>query len=163
MAKIEAVPTEYKGVKYKSKSEAMFAKYLEAGPASKPGGGFTYEPKELIVGNYAPDFVVWWLIDDEVSFQRQMFQVIEYKPKKPTNAYTSRFMERASVMRPRLNEMGVARPVFGIFHGSVWNKTSGIIQVDPVRLTTHDTGIDWIKNARQLMQDERYDLVAEAG
>ncbi len=113
----EATPTEYRGVRYRSKCEAMFARYLDISPSCSC---FEYEPAVYEIDGIAPDFVsnyVYHPIAQEprcdrcgkvhsmqfvqfeceecgescTKFRRMDFTVsttiIEYKPSRPTRAY----------------------------------------------------------------------------
>jgi hypothetical protein len=83
---LKARPTEYKGVVYRSKSEAMFARWLELEVADRELAGFYYEPKEFEVDGWVPDFVCWKVEkrDNQLSIGRVF---IEYKPAIPTSTY----------------------------------------------------------------------------
>ena len=75
----KAVPTEYDGVVYRSKTEAIFARAL-----TKLGARFEYEP-EIATKFWTPDFLIenW----EGVSF------VVELKPSAPTKTYIERIAE----------------------------------------------------------------------
>jgi len=70
--------TEYKGVVFRSKSEACLAKYFEDYRFL-----WSYEPKEFSVGNYTPDFSICFKATDG-SLPRF---IVEYKPSEPTMTY----------------------------------------------------------------------------
>jgi hypothetical protein len=95
MAAKPARPTEYKGVVYRSKSEAMFAASLDYQHKK-----WLYEPSfcELKDG-WRPDFVL--PIQDGNRF---FFQAIEYKPARITetcrNELRDRFTELAKLLFP---------------------------------------------------------------
>jgi hypothetical protein len=71
---IKARKTEYCGVQFKSKSEAIFARALHI-----LGYLWAYEPEHLRwINGYVPDFIVSHLFSNTI---------IEYKPKMPTATY----------------------------------------------------------------------------
>jgi hypothetical protein len=71
---IKAKPTKYKGILYRSKSEARLAVCFESW-----GWKFKYEPVWSSVPRFKPDF----LTED----QNKNLRVIEYKPVKPNKTY----------------------------------------------------------------------------
>ena len=80
---MKPTPTEYKGVRFRSKSEAMFAFHLDkASIYYEYENGFASE-----IHNW--DFYAFWCDDEERSrFYGGDFPVfIEYKPVKPTTTY----------------------------------------------------------------------------
>lgn len=71
-------PTEFEGIRFRSKSEAQFAFWL-----NQMGYRWQYEPSTLqLECGYVPDFVV-------VLHWRHTFDVtlVEYKPRKPSQTY----------------------------------------------------------------------------
>lgn len=104
MERLQARPTEYKGVRYRSKSEAMFAMFLD-------GIGYIdiiYEPDFPIEG-WKPDFLAYETfepsgynalnnllgnVDKKFSVNwclpRVAFHYTEYKPSMPTKTYIER-------------------------------------------------------------------------
>lgn len=73
--KMKPIPTEYAGVRFRSKSEAVFARCLDLA-----GWNWTYEPSGTShLCEHAWDFAVW---------QRgKQSSYIEYKPSEPTRTY----------------------------------------------------------------------------
>ena len=94
-----ASPTEYKGVEYRSKSEAMFAVFLGHYLAAKLkkrmyiAAGFEYEPAWSKLDDYVFDFGlhIVRLREGEVVYDRSL---IEYKPTFTTTMYQKRFIDR---------------------------------------------------------------------
>ena len=82
----EARPTEYRGVVYKSKTEAMFACLIDVNQKEKNQRvRLRYEPEIYKTpGGYIPDFVL-----DQISepFLCDFTTLIELKPSMPTQAY----------------------------------------------------------------------------
>jgi hypothetical protein len=79
-------PTEYKGVVYRSKSEAMFARFLELQVSGRRLGGFCYEPNEMEIDGWIPDFLGWSL-SKRSNRPCITYSLFEYKPKTPTATY----------------------------------------------------------------------------
>jgi hypothetical protein len=73
---IKAIPTTYKGIRFKSKTEARFAVALDKIPKVYD---WSYEQEK--VGEWLPDFFVWFEKRVDVCFY------IELKPTKPTDEY----------------------------------------------------------------------------
>jgi len=102
---IAPIKTEYKGVVFDSKSEAVFARTLHIA-----GLRYQYHPRSLIsmeeMGGHDWDFLVW--LDNEPP---NNFVYVEYKPKMPTMTYINNLTEKVR-----------SRPVESIVvWGSPWN------------------------------------------
>lgn len=82
---IQPIPTEYGGVLFRSKSEAIFARNLDL-----LHGIWEYEPERLRVNDWCPDFLL------HARFAKHMlgFFIIEYKPTLPTDAYFAHARKR---------------------------------------------------------------------
>ncbi|MFN9583403.1 MAG: hypothetical protein ACK566_12170 [Bacteroidota bacterium] len=180
MAITEARPTEYKGVRYRSKCEAMFARYLdlEREESVRCGfgpGGFEYEPSYLDVDGWKPDFLKWFVIDQVVvgNFCGPgiRYVVIEYKPSRPTGTYIEEFVERVTKLRHRLLSSGCLFALeieAAIYFGSVFNTDRDCfhwIPDGPHRdlcgddLTDPDRDkFDWLINFEDDVKETRFDL-----
>ena|SRR5690348_4461189 len=87
----EPTPTEYDGVKFRSKGEAIFAKSLYL-----HGFLWEYEPERLTASDgWVPDFLAVWRLKDKSL----VVGLIEYKPSTPTDSYLS-------LMQKRVIELG---------------------------------------------------------
>lgn len=75
---IQPKETQYRFIKFRSKSEAMFARALDLAGYE---GLWTYEPTNEIPGScdWSPDFAVGY----------QQYTLIEYKPSEPSEAYVN--------------------------------------------------------------------------
>jgi len=74
---IPAIPTTYKGVNFRSKSEAVFARAMDIIKIPR----WEYQPKEHTLGGwYVPDFLV------QLRPQFPEF-LVEYKPAEPADHY----------------------------------------------------------------------------
>ena len=104
---LKARPTEYKGVVYRSKSEAMFARWLEIEITCLGLDGFCYEQKEFEVDGWVPDFTCWSVEkrDNQLSIRRVF---IEYKPAMPTGTY----LAELAIKFQELKEVATAPPIF---------------------------------------------------
>lgn len=90
MQQHEARPTEYKGITFKSKSEAIVARGFDL-LNFKDGSVWMYEPKILLGGKdkYTPDFLL------VISYEHSLFlYVIEYKPVIPNITYLNELRGR---------------------------------------------------------------------
>lgn len=73
------IPTEYMGVRFRSKSEAIFARSLDLNQIL-----WEYEPKEWTTMDlWRPDFKASWCHQQH----KIAFALIEYKPRNVTNTY----------------------------------------------------------------------------
>ena len=82
---MQPIKTEYKGIVFDSKSEAMFARTLDLIPVID---SWDYHPPKFITGSsHDFDFLVDW----DAARQRLL---IEYKPKRPTNTYLRNLIEK---------------------------------------------------------------------
>jgi hypothetical protein len=112
----QATPTEYRGIVYRSKCEAMFARWLEIDGLEKSGigqslarrcglgvtassFGFQYEPTTL-VEKWNPDFLTWNVSPPWDSRRNAYWsglipnihwKTIEYKPSRPSDRYIKTF------------------------------------------------------------------------
>lgn len=76
---MKAIPTEYKGTVFRSKSEAIFARAVDMCRCFS--ATWQYEPDFLVPG-YTPDF--------KITFFNTVSIFLEYKPTKPTKTYVNR-------------------------------------------------------------------------
>lgn len=84
-------PTEYLGIRFKSKTEAIFARCLDLKPRI-----WTYEPDWMRIDDrYVPDFVCPWIYNDH--FQGLM--VVELKPRGTTETYREEWRARTLDLR----------------------------------------------------------------
>ena len=191
MKTIEATPTEYKGVLYRSKCEAMFAMHLEVelenmaalrkGLSAHRGkrlsngvGGFEYEPSTLIDG-WHPDFFVWEVIPPSGFTDSAFFHqvptmeccFIEYKPSRPTKTYVSNFISKYMKWR-RLAEtqsMDYAnRCTAKICYGSPYSRSrvSDVGEVLVFHSGKHcDVVEDWGASSFEYALSYRFDLAEQ--
>lgn len=89
----KAIPTEYLGVRYRSKSEAQFA--LALGMCGKHQV-LEYEPQFLGVDDWVPDFLI--LSQKEPGTEIEAL-IIELKPTSPTETYLSNLASKMQAAR----------------------------------------------------------------
>lgn len=107
---METKKTEYRGITFRSKSEAQFAFMLDH--SSLCVSGWIYEPEEFKLPNgYVIDFLV---------FQKTKITIIEFKPSEPTELYLNQF-------KRNINEIIVKDQLdlidgYTLIYGSVFTK-----------------------------------------
>lgn len=188
MKAMEATPTEYKGVEYRSKCEAMFAMHLELeleegasirqwiardrGKRITHGsGGFEYEP-ETLVDNWNPDFLVWEAWPAHGSADRFFHHVptlemrfIEYKPCMPTVSYKEKFKKgflRWQSIASKESPEHFYRTSASIYYGSPYtkNRSAGVGKIDIMCGGHCDDREDWGVNTFEQILAYRFDLQA---
>lgn len=162
--------TEYKGVVYKSKCEAMFARWLELHLKGRGsiGSGFLYEPAGMsALTGWTPDFVAF-----EISRPTEItlcglpcleYTVIEYKPSRPTDTYIREFANRCKELFEeweRREWLDIAyRAAFVLQYGSVFNHDRSSIHVcSDFGWTAIDCKKDWLKLYEKEVAATRFDL-----
>lgn len=161
-----ARPTEYMGTTYRSKSEAMFARYLDLSLSDHPWGkesGFVYEPDFLNdTCGVAPDFYVYQY---PKKLSTAFISLIEYKPVEPTECtivHKSReLLECSRKVVEFINKKTELRQVVvscTIFFGSVYNDSMGRILCLPDGGFIRDNN-RWIDGYEDSIKSYRYDLV----
>ena len=86
METIKAKPTTYRGVRFRSKSEARMAVSLDLATAK-----YVYEPQLGNMDKWLPDFLVSFRMETAAPFVCLM----EYKPSLPTQEYIKAWEENA--------------------------------------------------------------------
>jgi hypothetical protein len=189
MRTMEATPTEYKGVVYRSKCEAMFALHLDTeldNQASirkwlseKRGkkllnlsGGFEYEPSTLIDG-WHPDFLLWEVLPPSGFTENEFFHqlptmeccFVEYKPSRPTKAYINNYISKYMQWR-RIAETEsldfASRCTAKICYGSPYskNRESDVGEILVFHFGEYcDVVDDWGANDFEYALNYRFDLV----
>jgi len=187
--KLKARKTEYKGIVYRSKCEAMFARYLElwieemrsyCNELIEKGEedlrlyafcGFEYEPQYFSVDGWTPDFVVYQLNPRGISdypdlrddVPKLVAHIIEYKPSVPTSEYIREWLAKCDYLfylqRDRYPDL---RFFYEIYFGSVFSDFRGIIKAERGGAEFTDTldGRDWLKGFEDEIRSTRFDLNA---
>lgn len=168
---IKARPTEYKGVRFRSKSEAIFARYLDLSMVEYErerlrlagwkhnvfniGGGYVlYEPKTRFKC-FNMDFLFAIRSHEEIGEDERFHNAyIEYKPVRPTDTYIENWVNNVIAIDPEwCNES------FMIEYGSPFSEAKrGRIIFDSSKENKIDEGEnDWVSIFPELM-DYRFDL-----
>lgn len=125
MEAIQAIPTRYKGVEYRSRSEARFAAFLHYS-----GFSFVYEPDFLKLPNlYVPDFAMTFplhVIPEEdrifnIGFPLNL-TVIEYKPKIPNEEYLNSLRSNFMQIANRVLDFGISQFQMWLAIGTVYDE-----------------------------------------
>lgn len=113
----QPIKTEYRGITFRSKSEAIVALYLNEVAQSlyEDKIRFMYEPGFVTRGDgeWIPDFIAWEVVnysDEETDCERGIeFSLIEYKPVMPTGAYLRKLIEDMRLWKNRVSKLFVVR------------------------------------------------------
>ena len=108
---MKAIPTEYKGIVFRSKSEAIYARSLDLFDNTL----WRYEPEELKVGDYVPDFSVIYDLPEGYGHE-----VIEYKPAYPTKTYLDRLSSHFSQLNETMHKHSSFYNAFILICVSPW-------------------------------------------
>jgi hypothetical protein len=96
---LQAVQTEYKGVVFRSKSEAILARNFDLNNAF-----WIYEPKGLTQGDlWIPDF--WLIWPKQITGFWSI--ILEYKPRTPTDTFKKRLAERFCEVKKTMPHSGM--------------------------------------------------------
>lgn len=168
MASFEATPTEYLGVRYRSKSEAMFARFLHlegksTGFSNCVGSGFEYEPEGFSVGRWSLDFLAWRVfsapnIATEIRIPTIIYLWIEYKPSRPSGAYIEKLRKNFERLQDSLSFYDglVVRSGFYLYYGSVYTESRGIF--DFCGGVVQESKENWLGRFELDVSNYRYDL-----
>lgn len=157
-----AIPTEYKGIRFRSKSEACFAKYLDhyqKRPRHAPMI-WEYEPQPLTLEDgYTPDFRLIWAMRSHLECS-----LIEYKPAMPTETYAIAVLTKLNILA---NSVAMECGAW-IVCGSFWDNSESMkarhICLDGGELRVNDGWLsdgsdEWL--LRQQIAQTRFDLASE--
>lgn len=170
--KLTPTPTEYRGIRFRSKCEAMFALnlYLLRSYYCRQDhlemdwfeSVWVYEPKLEWLGGFSCDFQLTCVeLRNEETWI--IHRLIEYKPSRPTETFCRNYFRKfykhaASLGAPLLEALPntVLRPL--IFYGSAYNKERGVIEFDEFdeNVVTFRE-FDWIHDESELLR-YRFDL-----
>lgn len=166
MAVFEARPTEYKGTVFRSKCEAMFARWLELkGIEDGDPFGIIYEPKYFTtLDGWVPDFLVWSVLDTDIGLAQVQRVLYEYKPSKPTETYLQTYHKRTAELQDTYKSCGEIGFSHQLIYGSVYSKDRGRAFGNPHyqdygRLNSWN----WIGNFEDAIKATRFDLEAQHG
>ena len=182
MTSFRAIPTEYKGILYRSKSEAMFARYLELSTSCNDyfeaykegnvfgrGAGFIYKPRGICTDHWHADFLTWELSPLSGILGTQVpvahYEIIDYKPDVPTKAFLKRFQNNATEISRVFVERGAEefayRSSWSVYFGSVYTKKRGVLTCIPLSVESdlQDRDDDWLALYEDEVSSTRFDLV----
>lgn len=175
-ARLEAVPTEYKGVVYRSKCEAMFARWIELELiGNEKHDCFHYEPEYLRFEDWVPDFSVLRFCKNHPFYPnafldympRVEFEVVEYKPTSPTKTYVKRLLSRFKNLRDEMVKrhgyLIYLQMTFHLYVGSVWSDKSEhfvVVNTNDEEWEFFETSWDWIADHADAIKSTRFDLEA---
>lgn len=167
-ARPRARPTEYRGILFDSKCEAMFARFLDLEALEEPlaslypsnvvvprASGFIYKPQGFTVNDWPPDFLVWSTVIVMSLPQLPVTRstIVEYKPSRPTQAYLDAFLRNAQA----LLQMFGPKLDFELYYGSVFNDERGLYEFNNNELL--HSGYDWLSGYEEEIRETRFDLV----
>lgn len=150
-ATLKPRPTEYLGILFRSKSEAMFARWIDS-----MGVQWDYEPEALRVGEWRPDFVMQ---PNASQGEIQIF-VVEYKPRLPTKAYLGDFSGRFAALSEKNSLFKMEAIVACVDWFSDSENTLLALMPDG---TFGEQVVEWLPNERQKekVRQFRFDLKSE--
>ena len=174
MESLKAVPTEYRGIRFRSKCEAQFALWLDtvrkmqkdrASPSMMRiwEGVWRYEPKLDYMEGFSCDFELSCVEEDRgVLCHKSHF--IEYKPIRPTKTYSDAFFQKGINSIQRVYDKTPSGDLYrsfslAIMFGSVYCEPSerGSIHADGSVLDT-----DWLGRLAYGIGSHRFDLERSA-
>lgn len=150
------IKTEYAGTVFRSKSEAMFARWIDIGPLNRK---WIYEPDFLKVGDYVPDFLMWGIGESPHRTEHIVAEVVEYKPSLPTSSY----INRLELIYPEIERLVAQKqsPVsfsFDIAVGSVWNDVRCHFRRTKSTRKFRRIDYDWLGEYINQIKSYRFDL-----
>lgn len=155
----KAVPTEYAGVRFRSKSEACFAMYLD-----HHSEFWQYEPELLTLEcGYVPDFLV--IRHHYHSKQGKWFSaiLIEYKPSQPTETYVQTHLDKLDLLSHHVGFRCYGK----IYYGSFFEQSAIVGTVSRHPDSGQESRCDtWLHGSsewplRHRIAQHRFDLVSE--
>jgi hypothetical protein len=170
---IKASPTEYKRIKMRSKSEAIFARCLDltCGSGSENEPSFIYEPNTI--NNQFSLGRSWdFLVFRELNGMRVAI-LIELKPSLPTDTYVEQIRGIASTEVKRFSSSKISEEceiIVVLIHGSAWSKNEVPYTIEVLASSVALSGrlksiSNWLGITRQTVASAiayRFDLFAQA-
>ena len=136
-------------------------------------GGFAYEPRGFEVDGWCPDFLYWQVYCEQLGGHPVQqpsfgFELIEYKPSRPTDAYINETQVRFGCLFDRFTKGNLLHFAYScsyrLYYGSVWETERGEIDFAPDknRIVHHKgDGGDWLINFEDAVKETRFDLTAK--
>lgn len=158
-----ARPTEYNGIQYRSKCEAMFALWLDL---KYPNAAVEYEPDWAEVDDYVPDFAYSMPIPAYPTQRMCVFEtwvaIIEYKPARPTFTYLDAVSKKLRAIAKREGHIAAKVCAF-VYWGSVYTADRGIFTIGRHGgFLETDIPMNWLGVHEKAIRDFRFDLEAAA-
>lgn len=158
----EAVETEYRGIRFRSKSEAMFALWIDL--VDGPLRDWQYEPRIDGPHEFSIDFQIVWVETDGETLDAWT-QYWEYKPAKPTKTYIAsrkKKWERLLGWGHKEGFFSTYNTRFGIRYGSIWEPKRGSVLFDELGdgadVRVVHTSYDWLSRYEDQIRNYRFDL-----
>lgn len=166
MTRLQARPTEYKGVRFRSKCEAMFALWVDLAeqPSDVVCEIWEYEPVLTYMPGFSCDFHLYSLVKDYGFPPGLRHYFYEYKPSRPTDTYVDNFFKNyvsAMVFCDTKGIQDVSRASNAcIYYGSVFSKERGRFFLDGPDVACLDES-DWLKPYEDSIKAYRFDLAVQ--
>ena len=156
MSQLKAKPTEYKGIVYRSKCEAILARAIDL-----QGHEFIYEPERLIIldgmKEWCPDFSVMVL---DGGFWDEL--IVEYKPAMITDTYRECLSKRFNKLSEGLSDLpfssGISRTFLLICGNPYEGRTTTMQQYHPVSGWHEETKVKGLHSMLKKAKSYRFDL-----
>jgi len=153
MAVLEAKPTLYRDVRFRSRSEARFAATLFAHASVT---GWIYEPTQWRVHKWRPDFEVRHLAHNNLSgVCERARMLVEYKPTDVSSDYVLELEERFNLLREG-NDIPCWLICVDFFKRVKWTyvmKQGSLVQVHAWQNLPIDVGATYRFDLKQGLQD----------
>lgn len=158
---MEARATEFRGITYRSKCEAMFALWLELRNSNDTI--IQYEPDWAEIDDYVPDFAVFRPVDSSngnLPVFETSIEIIEYKPSRPTFTYVKDCIDKiygiikTHASSPRYDEKAIS-----IYYGSIYTDDRGVFYHSGDG-SFRVSNVDWLRGHEKAIRDFRFDLEA---
>jgi len=156
-------PTEFRGIVYRSKCEAMFALWLHL----KHGDNVVvqYEPDLAELDDYVVDFVVSQPQESSPSGRLITFDTciyfIEYKPSRLTFTYISEVSKKIKNIIERECTGHNVRVGGFIYFGSVFTCDRGLYSIQRDNEIGSCCDCNWLNIYERQIRDYRFDLESE--
>lgn len=170
MESLKAVPTEYRGVRFRSKCEAQFALWLDTvrkmrierrNPSSMSiwEGVWRYEPKLDYLEGFSCDFELSW-IEESRGVLCHKSHFVEYKPTLPTKTYCDEFFRKGISAMQKAHDKTRSGDLYRSFSLSI---QFGSVYCDPsergsVSANGEVSWCDWIGVLSLGISSHRFDL-----
>lgn len=152
MTQYEARPTEYKGVVFKSKSEAIVARGFDLA-----GALWEYEPKRCMVDKYIPDFLV--VIKEKIYKSNTIVSyLVEYKPAPINGTYENYLFDKAKKLEDKCSFILLVGSPFNDDGIRTYIPDIGIYEDYGVKVFTDYEYCDWMYSFWEEAKKYRFDL-----